>query len=237
VGFSRIVSSFRSRLRREASAQVLYFVHIGKCGGSSLRRAVSKSRIVKNRFVGVQRFHFEKPIPNAKASYLFAVRNPIDRAISAFNYRRESIRRGGEEKHPGEREVFNSYPTLNELAEAVISNGHVNEGVFESWNRVHHLGDESIAFYLEDLMPTLSKEQVFGIVSVERFNEDSQRLLGVSPGHRRNNRKNVPDADLALSTLGRQNLSTLLERDFELLEQLLDLVGASHQKKKLLLQR
>ena len=65
----------------------LIYVHIGKCGGSSLWQVIPDSPLLKKRFNNVTKVHISKPPIFNKASYLIVLRNPIKRAISAFNWR------------------------------------------------------------------------------------------------------------------------------------------------------
>jgi len=56
------------------------FIHIGKCGGSSIRKSF-KQHGIKHKSV-----HLGRPKFNKNHKYIFWIRNPIKRFVSAFNY-------------------------------------------------------------------------------------------------------------------------------------------------------
>ncbi|MDC0195960.1 sulfotransferase family protein, partial [Candidatus Thioglobus sp.] len=65
----------------------LIYVHIGKCGGATLGKSLLNSPIVNERFRTFTKIHVCKPPILKNASYAIVVRNPIKRAVSAFNWR------------------------------------------------------------------------------------------------------------------------------------------------------
>lgn len=209
-GLPSLLGSGFDRFLRAKRSQQLFLIHIGKCGGSSLRRAVAQSRVVKNKFTGVRRFHFEEPFFSESARYLFAVRNPISRVVSAFNYRHQSLLRGGEEKIVGERQVFLKYKSLTELAEDLYVGELPNLEAIENLNSIHHIGDESMSFYLNPLLPSLEPQSVFGVIAIESFAEDVRRILAVSPPHRRKTAPGAAESSLTLSPLAKSNLRRAL---------------------------
>ena len=216
-----LVKSSLFRPLRDINPKWLFLIHIGKCGGSSLREATKRSRVVKNRFVGVRRFHFEKPEYSEGANYLFAVRNPILRSQSAFNYRRSLLELGGQEKLEGEREVFDKYPSFNSLAENLYLSGKLNEQAGRDWNSIHHLGDESIGFYVSDLLENLKQNQIYGVISVEHFSRDVPALLGITPIKRRVTSRARLGKDTTLTSKAIENLQLFLGEEFKTLDNLL----------------
>ena len=56
------------------------FIHIGKCGGTSIIKHFLESEI------NVDEYHLRKPEWNREDSYFLWVRNPIKRFVSAFNH-------------------------------------------------------------------------------------------------------------------------------------------------------
>lgn len=222
IGRLRTLLSYVGYFSRKKTNQSLYFVHIGKCGGSSLRQAVKNSRVVKNWFTKVKRFHFEQPTYRADVKYLFAVRNPISRARSAFYYRKALLDGGGEEKISGELSVFTRYATFCDLAESLYVEGVLNESAVADWNSIHHLGDETIGFYLRPLLPVLRKKDIFGVVSVENFDSDCQAVLGVKPPAKRRFGQRFSGRELELSALAVRNLRRFLDEEFSLLNTLFE---------------
>ena len=66
-----------------------YYIHIGKCGGSSIRNILKNPLEPKFNF-----FHLKRPdldYQDDSNRYLFFVRNPIKRFVSAFNHSKNII--------------------------------------------------------------------------------------------------------------------------------------------------
>ena len=89
------------------NSNVLIYVHIVKCGGVTLENAIEDSPLVKDLFASVHKVHIRKPPILKNASYAIVVRNPIDRAISAFNWRYKLVVTDELQKHRfyGEYEI------------------------------------------------------------------------------------------------------------------------------------
>ena len=65
------------------------YIHIGKCGGSSIKRFFQKSFSSKLNF-----YHLSRPKlkeQNKSNRFLFVIRNPIERYVSAFNHSKNLI--------------------------------------------------------------------------------------------------------------------------------------------------
>ncbi len=58
----------------------LRFIHIGKCGGTSLLTAF------KDQGIKLQNFHLTKPEFNPNHQYIIWIRNPLRRFVSAYNF-------------------------------------------------------------------------------------------------------------------------------------------------------
>ncbi len=56
-------------------------IHIGKCGGGSLKAALQKAGIAGRYRI----FHVSQPVFRKNMRYIILARNPLERAISAFN--------------------------------------------------------------------------------------------------------------------------------------------------------
>jgi hypothetical protein len=214
--FLRLVRLRVAKIRNET----LYFVHIGKCGGSSLRTAVRRSWQVQKRFRRLRVIHFSKPPYSANARYLFAVRNPVARSLSAFNYRKQKVLEGHPEKYPGEREALFRYKSFSELAERLAEVGLRGDTARNDFRLIHHLGDESIDYYLRDLLPRIRANQIWGIITVENFSADVKQVLGIEAPHHKNYASKKSQAELHLSELATKNLKSYLSADFEQLRTL-----------------
>ena len=217
----------------------LIFVHIGKCGGKSLHDAIERSPVIRDRFLRVERIHIAKPPAFQKARYLFVVRNPISRAISAFNWRYKLVVETGAQKDrfEGEYETLETYGTLNALGEALYQrDGAASSRAARDFRRIHHL-KEDIAFYLSDLLPTLSAGQVFATMTTEMLDDDIARVLKIGDTKRIHaNNHATPGARTLLSPVAAQNLRRFLADDYRCLEELLALSRIEDGRKDLLLQ-
>lgn len=151
-------------------------VHIGKCGGSSLRKAISKSGNDSN----FQRVHIAKPPIFYDRNYGIVCRGPISRALSAFNWRYKLVIIDEVQKNRflGEREVLKKYGSLNNLAESLYIDGVLQSNVSRDFLTIHHLY-ENISFYLKDLLDIISPDQIKFVISQESLDADIKRILGV----------------------------------------------------------
>lgn len=207
------------------SENELIYIHIGKCGGSSLWEAINQSTVVKSTFSRVHKVHMGKPPVLGRAKYLIVIRNPIRRAISAFNWRYKLVVEDEVQRHrfEGEWEILSKYKTLNSLAENLYDNGTLNEDVATEFQSIHHL-KENIEFYLDELLETLHKEQVFGVLATETLGDDVMRQLAVSSMKRTyENGKYVDKDKKVLSERANANLKAYLQGDYRCLETLLEL--------------
>ena len=97
----------------------LNVVHIGKCGGGSVTLAIRQSTLLSERFDSIEITHINKVKYSDKDSYLIIIRNPIDRAMSAFNWRYHLVveTEAQRKRFKGEWEILKKYSTLNSISE------------------------------------------------------------------------------------------------------------------------
>lgn len=222
--FSRLLRLWRNRKFLDRQSTLIY-IHIGKCGGASLWRAVKDSELVKSQFKQVERIHISKPPVLRRANYLVIVRNPIMRMISAFNWRYKLVVDDEVQKNrfEGEYEILTKYGTLNRLAESLYTNDQLNQDVADEFRTVHHL-KEDIAYYLADLLPNLKREQIFCVLATETLDRDVERLLNVKSIPRTHeNSSTAPKEKKYLSDIAYGNLKRFLKNDYECIERLLEL--------------
>jgi hypothetical protein len=188
-------------------------IHIGKCGGSTLRTALEK---IADTFP-VQIVHVEKPVYNPEHSYIIVARSPISRAISAFNWRYKLVVTDGtqHDRFKGEQEVLRRYGSLNTIAEALYDNdGNPNKAVHGDIRKIHHLR-EDIGFYLSGLLPQCQPGQVTAVLMQENLNADIQRVFGVAAGEREKDNSKV--STNTLSRQAEENLRRFFKPDYEAL--------------------
>jgi len=190
-------------------------IHIGKCGGSTVRDVLHKLRY-KTKNV-----HFHQPKFNINRKYIITLRNPIARFISAFNWRYHNV---VVNKTPGnilktEKVFFAKYKTVNELAEAIFTDkGELNINLSSPYNYVKHI-HETIDFYLGNFLDICDKTNIYGITLTETLNDDLKRLFGVTEEILTHKLKNA-EYSKYLSDLGRNNLKKWLYRDYQCIEKL-----------------
>ena len=157
--------------------------------------------------------------------YLICLRNPIDRAFSAFEWRRKLVL---EDALPdqinrfyGESSVLNFYGDLGTLAKSLYRlDGHLNQAAAREFQLIHHLR-ESIAFYLKPLLPILSPENILGVICQETLSLDCERILGVNAKNvflRRNNSKR--NSQQHLDQNARSALRRYLAEDYQCISSL-----------------
>ncbi|QEQ95873.1 sulfotransferase family 2 domain-containing protein [Neptunomonas concharum] len=101
--------------------QKLHFLHIGKTGGTAIKHALSQ--LQSNTVEVILHSHQTsiKDIPEGE-NFILSVRNPIQRFISAFYSRKRKGRpKYNNEWNSVEVQVFTTFETPNDLAEALAS--------------------------------------------------------------------------------------------------------------------
>ena len=188
------------------------FIHIGKCGGSSVIEELNKKNI---QFIEK---HVDKVKFRKKKKYYIVIRNPISRFISAFNWRYKLVVEDGEQKDrfPGEREFLETFKNVNDLAENIYNEkGELVLNFRDDEFYVHHL-KEDIDFYLGDLLKRCKKKHIIGVLATETLRDDIKRYFDIElTSHLKKNKKTN-----SLSSLALNNLITYLEKDFECIERL-----------------
>jgi len=196
----------------------LHFIHIGKCGGMTIRKEISKSK--KWTISDLTHLKPAKYVQDSvRGNYLIAIRDPIDRFISAFNW---AVKHN--EKHPndyGDAEIVSKYKTPNALAEKLYTeDGELDEAVVAEAKKIHHIG-EDINFYLEAFLKVCPRESIVGVIHLEAIEKDMAAVLGIKITMHTHKNK---DMDTDLSASGRQNLQKFLHKDYECVAKLEELV-------------
>lgn len=191
-------------------------VHIGKCGGSTLRQALEDSASGVDLVT-----HVRQPPIGPQYRYYITLRCPLRRAISAFYWRRKLVLREASQatRFPGEAQILAHYVSLDNLARVLFhKDGSVNAMVQGQFRALHHLG-EGISFYLQDLLAAVQPDQILGVLLQEQLEADLLRLFGLcSPG--RLNDNSQPDLhpahseDRRLSLQAQNNLRRFLQADY-----------------------
>lgn len=161
---------------------MLTFVHIGKTGGSYLKSRLREASAEGPTTILTPRGH-GMTLPKAVADnpgtgVLFAVRDPYELFISAFNSRqRKGQPRRYKEHSPAEAEAFARFHSPDELAVAL---GSLRRGVREeaagAMRAISHLR-RGYSQYLKDI-PTLERhaEDISFIFQTETLDDDLQEF-------------------------------------------------------------
>ena len=197
----------------------LQFIHIGKCGGSTISKLLDRSPIVQKKYSEIIISHVCGVRADPSFDFLLCLRNPISRAHSAFSWRKKLVvqdalpdQRG---RFPGEYEVLSKYESMDNLGSRLYkdSGSSLNHFVARDLDLIHHLR-ESISFYLKPLRNILTIENTFGVICQESLSEDCEKILGIPADDlfvRRNERKD-PMACLSANCLA--NLRKYLSQDY-----------------------
>ncbi|MDE0363408.1 MAG: hypothetical protein OXI74_19700 [Rhodospirillaceae bacterium] len=165
-------------------------------------------------------FHVRRPLYRRNLDYVVLARNPLDRAVSAFNWRYRLVVTDGLQprRFSGEREVLVRYGSLGHLGEALYDDeGRPSRRSIRDARRIHHIR-EDIGFYLTGLLQRCRPEQIEAVLMQETLDADIERVFGIRNRHRKNDNSGMGGE--ALSARARANLMRFFSRDYEALARL-----------------
>ena len=165
--------------------KLLRFIHVGKCGGSTIEKLLADSPLVSARYESVVESHVSGVSVDSNCDYLICLRNPISRAISAYEWRKKLVVSdpppNQATRFRGEQDVLKAYVTFSDLTSKLYhADASLNELAARDFQLIHHLR-ESISFYLKPLLPVLRYSNIYGVICQENLSADCEKLLGVSP--------------------------------------------------------
>lgn len=212
-----IIQSYYNRVRRKLKApSSVCIIHIGKCGGSTFRTAVAESEHYHSADV----VHMKPPKFRNGIKYLVVARDPVERCVSAFNWRYKLVVEDGLQRKRvrNEYEILQKYQTLDALAVGLYDeNGELVKEVATEFESIVHL-KERVNYYLGSFLEQCPQKNIIDVVMTETLNEDIERVLKVSKetiAHEKKNKQLTP-----LSQVSRRNLAKYIKEDFECLEKL-----------------
>lgn len=189
-------------------------VRIGKCGGTSLRRA-----LVDGGVNGLHVFHVKKPPYREDLSYIIVARDPVARALSAFNWRYRLVVTEEQQKDrfAGEHDVLSRYGSMRVLAEALFDeDGSPNEEAQSDYCRIHHLR-EGIAYHLEEILARCRPQQVKAVLMQESLDQDIERVFGIHSTYQEKRNTSGLRVSEQLGNVGLTNLRRYLEPEYRCL--------------------
>ncbi|MEJ7707696.1 MAG: sulfotransferase family 2 domain-containing protein [Nocardioidaceae bacterium] len=221
----RIIKSTRYRLTHKP---VLHFLHLPKTGGTAIRAALEghefEGRYALKLHRGRRHLLTFPEIPPGERVF-FAIRDPVDRFVSAFYSR---LRRGQPRYDvpwtPGEELVFKRFSSASQLAEALDSDDPeakdaavAGMGAVRHFARYSHwLGPmENFRARLSDVVTVLHTESL-----TADFGE-ARTILGVTatlPHDDIGAHRNPVRVDRSLSVRATTNLRTWYAQDFDYID-------------------
>lgn len=211
-------SLFR-RIKKKLKKPSKYcLIHIGKCGGTSLRKALKQSE----KFYAADIIHMSQPKFRKNTKYIIVARDPISRCISAFNWRYKLVvvDEVQKKRFRGEYEILKKYKTLSNLAEALYDNlGNLSSEVSRDFERVCHL-NERISYYLEDFLKVCPQSSIIDVLMTETLSFDINRVFGVPQESVVHDKKNKIGKSSELSEIANRNLVRYIKSDYEALSKL-----------------
>ncbi len=195
-------------------------IHIGKCGGSTV---VEELDIYGIKYINK---HVCKIEYEPEKRYIIIIRNPIQRFISAFNWRYHLLKNKIQD-NPDELDGLEKYKSVNFLAEQLYDeNDNLNNEINIFINKIYSYGHPShvgmgIYFYIGSFLKLCKKEDVIGVILTETLKEDMKIIFNIDVSIHEKKNKNCYDR--TLSDLGYRNLKKYLKNDYECIEKLFSL--------------
>jgi len=198
-------------------------VHVGKCGGSSV--AIELQR---NGF-DFEHVHVRRPVFGPDVRYVILVRDPVERFVSAFNWRyhllgqKQSSSEFHEDpivrlKQQAEWLFLSHFQDVNDFAERLVPRIASDVSAMTTMMGLIGHAREGFSWYLDDLLGLLSPSQLLGVIAMERFPDDFETVFGFRPEAEQN--RHYPSRRKDLSPLGRANLLRELKPDYRTLDRL-----------------
>jgi len=201
------------------------FIHVGKCGGSNIRKSLAKAITnydAKHYPWRDESPQYEKLIFDENAQYITWIRDPMKRFVSGFNWRKNLY--SGNPMHfpqiqpPKEIKYLNEFQTANNLSEHLFTNDDANDAV----EVICHLM-EGPGYYFSKYMDEKYFDQ-FVFVGVQEYMDEDVEMLENIVGKKLQVEKkyDYPEGkDKYLSEKAKKNLRKLLHADYAAIEMLI----------------
>lgn len=199
------------------------FIHVGKCGGTSICRSFFESKI------GIREYHLKKPPLDESQMYFICIRDPTKRFVSAFNHAKEILNFDTSSIHPAKLTLNNcpapakirnrirrgfafepeydhlvsQFPTANDLAESLTSsNPNTAAAAIRLMRHPTEHIFKSIGWYLDNgAWVEKFHQNLLFVGCVENMESSFNSLL------ERLNISNDPPVKLVTSRVGEMSLS------------------------------
>ena len=195
---------------------MIYIIHIGKCGGGSLRQEL------KNKDFKACHCHCKKPMIEEKFKYIILIRDPINRFISAFNWKlfRCTTKVGANLEEFKKKKIYNIneiegykyWNDINNFAENLYDkNGNINDMALKLIENSNHLHFD-INYYLEEILPFFNRNNC-DIIRYEYYHDDVNKVFNIESISSKSHFYTKP-YNKYISDKGIQNLRKFLEKDY-----------------------
>jgi len=160
-------------LNREKYKPFIEFIHIGKCGGGTVKQSLTDSENFKFNHI-----HMVKPYYNNRKKYLIVLRNPVQRFISAFYWKYMKTKKGL--RSTAKEELFyNDYDNIDGFCNDLKK----NPNILQDYNIENHMY-KGVHYYLENFIDNCRKHQIIGVVCQETLQDDVKNILDIDISER-----------------------------------------------------
>ena len=208
------------------------FIHIGKSGGTTIRKTMKKFNIK------ITQIHLEQVIYQPNTKYIIWLRDPLTRFVSAYNFASDFINNNDNIneiiKSEGKRfiDLVNYFNNSNELAENIykdklayelMSYSNYDKCNIRCSNHINHI-NKGIAYYLNNgqFIKNYHKDIFVGTLeNIENDINTLQKKLGITELGEINSQKwdkIKTNKSKYLSPLAKQNLKKFYEKDYYCIE-------------------
>ena len=191
-------------------------IQVGRCGGTTLKGCIRRSELKDT----IQPVHIRRPVYYEDVEYVIIARNPVMRAISAFNWRQKGMIDNPSEQRRfrGEYAALCKYPTINALAEALYDDGAPVRSAHREASSILHIR-ENHAYYLKAFLDKCPPDRIKAVLMQENLTGDMKRIFGIDSDLRRNDNSQATRTT-TLSRTGFKNLRQYLHDDYTVLDRL-----------------
>jgi hypothetical protein len=207
------------------------FIHIGKCGGSTITTFLKENNFNFNG-IHVQRVRYKPDI-----KYLIVLRNPVDRFISSF-YWRKYLLESNKQQNPDELKFLQKYESVDNLCNNLYTkNGDLNSSTDDEINyKYGNTGQPEhyamgLDYYIGDFVKKYNPRNIIGIICTETLNHDLERIFGIGCNI---NKKNNEAHKAHVSKRSKLILKKYLHKDYVVIENLNDSNLLSENQYKIL---
>jgi len=206
---------------------IINFVHVPKTGGTTIHHCLLNSEWIKQNFNETIITHCREPDYSKDHKFLFALRNPIERLFSVFNYRKIDT------WYPdADKAILQKYGSLSNLAEELYD-GDLNEEKAKELSNIIFV-DLNYRYHFKNIFDHITREKIHGVICYDTIEEDIRKYIRF---------ENVPlmqetPKELkqdALSVLARNNLKKYLKPEFDVIQKLLQIYPLTDSQTKSIL--